>query len=71
MRITETYGSTTTDLYYSSQGQVLEEQVNGVTQARNVWSPVYVNAMVLRDQSSQGNGVLDQRCGWFRMPIGM
>ena len=28
---------------------------------RNVWSPVYVNALVLRDQSSLGNGTLDQR----------
>ena len=30
-------------------------------QAQNVWSPVYVNALVLRDQSSESNGVLDQR----------
>ncbi len=60
-RITETHGTTTTDLYLSAQGQVLEERVGGVVQARNVWSPVYVNAMVLRDQSSQHNGVLDQR----------
>jgi RHS repeat-associated protein len=60
-RITETHGSTTTDLYLSSAGQVLEERVGGVVQARNVWSPVYVNALVLRDQSSQHNGVLDQR----------
>jgi RHS repeat-associated protein len=60
-RITQTEGGTAMDLYYSSAGQVLEEDVGGVTQARNVWSPVYVNAMVLRDQSSQHNGVLDQR----------
>ncbi len=40
---------------------MLEEHVGGVVQARNVWSPVYVNALVLRDQSSQHNGVLDQR----------
>jgi RHS repeat-associated protein len=60
-RITETHGSTTTDLYLSAADQVLEEAVGGVTQARNVWSPVYVNALVLRDQSSQHNGVLDQR----------
>jgi hypothetical protein len=31
---------------------------NGVVQARNVWSPVYVDALILRDQSSQYNGVL-------------
>jgi RHS repeat-associated protein len=60
-RITETHGSTTTDLYYSSAWQVLEERVNGVLQARNIWSPVYVDALVLRDQSSQQNGTLDQR----------
>ncbi len=60
-RVTETHGDTTTTLYFSSAGQVLEEQVGGVTQARNVWSPVYVNALVLRDQSSEGDGTLDQR----------
>jgi RHS repeat-associated protein len=60
-RITETHGSTTRDLYFSSQWQVLEERVGGVVQARNVWSTVYVDGLVLRDQSSQGNGVLDQR----------
>ncbi len=60
-RITQTEGGTTTDLYYSSADQVLEEDIGGVAQARNVWSPVYVNALVLRDQSSQHNGVLDQR----------
>ncbi len=60
-RVTETHGDTTTDLYFSAAGQVLEEQVGGVTQARNVWSPVYVNALVLRDQSSEGDGDLDQR----------
>jgi RHS repeat-associated protein len=60
-RMTETHGSTTTALYYSDQWQVLEERVGGVVQARNVWSEVYVDALVLRDQSSAGNGVLDQR----------
>jgi RHS repeat-associated protein len=60
-RITETHGSTTTDLYLSAANQVLEERVGGVMQARNVWSPVYVNALILRDQSSQKNGTLDQR----------
>ena len=60
-RITETEGGTTTDLYYSSADQVLEEDVGGEVQAQNVWSPVYVNALVLRDQSSQHNGMLDQR----------
>ena len=60
-RITQTDGGTTTDLYYSAADQVLEEDVGGQVQAQNVWSPVYVNALVLRDQSSESNGVLDQR----------
>jgi RHS repeat-associated protein len=60
-RITETSSGTTTKLYFSAAGQVLEEQVGSATQARNVWSPVYVNALVLRDQSSAHNGTLDQR----------
>ena len=60
-RITETHGTTTTDLYYDASWEVVEERVNGQLQARNVWSPAAVDMMVLRDQSSQGNGVLDQR----------
>jgi YD repeat-containing protein len=53
-RITETHGSTTTDLYYSANWQVLEEKVNGQLQARYVWSPAGVDTLVLRDDSSQG-----------------
>jgi RHS repeat-associated protein len=51
------------DLYYSDQWQVLEERTRGIApaQAQNVWSPVYVDALVLRDQSSRGDGTLDQR----------
>ncbi len=45
---------TATDLYYSSQWQVLEEYVGGTAQDRYVWSPVYVDAMVLRDASVSG-----------------
>jgi RHS repeat-associated protein len=60
-RITETHGSTTRDLYYSDNWQVLEERVGGVVQARNVWTPVNLDTLVLRDQSSAGNGTLDQR----------
>jgi len=60
-RITETHGSTTTDLYYSANWQVLEERNNGQLQARYVWSPAGVDTLVLRDDSSQNNGVLDRR----------
>ena len=52
-RIKEMHGSTTTDLYYSNQWQVLEE-TQGTTvitvTADNVWSPVYVDALVLVKQ---------------------
>ena len=40
-RITENPG-TTTDLYFSSADQVLEERVSGVTKAQYVWSLTYV-----------------------------
>ena len=60
-RVTETHGSTTTDLYYSAGWQVLEERQGGVVQARYVWSPAGIDTLVLRDYSTQHNGVLDQR----------
>jgi RHS repeat-associated protein len=59
-RITEDRSGTVTTLYYSSQWQVVEEQVSGVTRYRYVWSPVYVNAMVFRDQLNS-DGSLNQR----------
>ncbi len=42
------------DFYYSNQGQVLEERESGASVAKRqyVWSAVYVDAMVLRDQDS-------------------
>jgi len=60
-RVTVTASGTTTDLYYSDQGQVLEEQVGGAATARYVWSPVYVNALVLRDNATGTPGTLNQR----------
>jgi RHS repeat-associated protein len=54
-RIEETASGTTTDLYYSTDWQVLEEQVSGVTKAQYVWSPVYVDAMVLRDRDADND----------------
>src|SRR5262249_32895850 len=54
---------TATDLYYSAAWQVLEERTGGVSTPtiHYVWSPVYVDAMVLRDRSTQNNGTLDER----------
>jgi RHS repeat-associated protein len=60
-RIQETSGGVTRDLYYSVLGQVLEEQVNGQAQVQNVWSPVYVNALVERDRDPNGSGTLSER----------
>lgn len=37
------------DLYYSAAWQVLEERSGSAIQAQYVWSPVYVDAIVLRD----------------------
>jgi len=60
-RVTQTAGGTTTDLYYSTQDQVLEEMVGGAATARYVWSPVYVNAMILRDRATGSPGTLNER----------
>jgi RHS repeat-associated protein len=51
-RITENPG-TLRDIYFSKYWQVVEEDVSGSMQDQYVWSPVYVNAMVERDTSSQ------------------
>jgi RHS repeat-associated protein len=60
-RVTRTASGTTTDLYYSADWQVLEEKVGANTAARYVWSPVYVDALVLRDRDTDANGTLDER----------
>jgi len=60
-RIQETAGGVTTDLYYSDAWQVLEERVGGQTMVQYVWSPVYVDALILRDRDSNGDGTLDER----------
>ena len=40
---------------------MLEERVGGQTMVQYVWSPVYVDALVLRDRDSNGDGTLDER----------
>jgi RHS repeat-associated protein len=61
-RIVENPG-TVHDLYYDAAWQVVEERWGGVSTAtiQYVWSPVYVDALVLRDRSTQNNGTLDER----------
>src|SRR5690606_36706173 len=46
-----------TGLYYSDQWQVLEERdiSSGAVQGQYVWSPVYVDAMVLRERDTDPN----------------
>jgi RHS repeat-associated protein len=52
---------TANDLYYSNQWQVLEERVGGNAKVHYVWSPVYVDALVLRDRDATGGGTLSER----------
>ncbi|MEJ5276030.1 MAG: hypothetical protein WHU94_08980 [Thermogemmata sp.] len=40
---------------------MLEERVGGETTVQYVWSPVYVDALILRDRDSDGDGTLDER----------
>jgi RHS repeat-associated protein len=59
-RIIEDDGTTEKHLYYSDQWQVLEERGGGNAVTQYVWSPVYVDAMILRDRdadASSGNGL--------------
>ncbi len=60
-RITVEQGETVTDRYFSSRWQLLEESIDGNSVRRYVWSPVYVDALVLRDRDTDGNGTLDER----------
>jgi RHS repeat-associated protein len=60
-RISETADGVTTDFYYSSSWQVLEERVGGQTTVQYVWSPVYVDALILRDRDTDADGTLDER----------
>ncbi|MFQ3649983.1 MAG: RHS repeat-associated core domain-containing protein [Gemmataceae bacterium] len=60
-RVQETAGGTTTDLYYSDAWQVLEERIGGQTTVQYVWSPVYVDALILRDRDTNADGTLDER----------
>lgn len=60
-RVSETKSGTTTDFYYSAAWQVLEERISGNAKVQYVWSPVYVDALILRDRDADGNGSLEER----------
>jgi RHS repeat-associated protein len=59
--VTDTVASTVTDRFFSGDWQLLETKVGSNTVTRNVWSPVYVDTLVLRDRDTDGNGSLDER----------
>ena len=48
-RITETHGDTTTDVYFDSQGQVVEERQGGYVTKQYVWNTDYVNDLLVQD----------------------
>jgi RHS repeat-associated protein len=54
-RIVETVSGTARDLYYSAAWQVLEEREGANVKVQHVWSPIYVDALVLRDRDADGN----------------
>ncbi|MDB5313221.1 MAG: hypothetical protein JWO38_7423, partial [Gemmataceae bacterium] len=66
-RVTNTVGSTTTNLYYSTSWQVVDEQVGTKYTTRYVWSLVYVDAMVLRDTDTSGTGLTATGTGYQRL----
>ena len=61
----------TTIRYYSNQDQVIEEQEASSSEVicgtRYVWSPVYVNAMVLRDTATSGDSLTYDSSGSQRI----
>jgi RHS repeat-associated protein len=53
------------DLYFSKDWQVLEERDNAMpatlVRSQYVWSPLYVDALVVRDRDPNGTGMFDER----------
>jgi RHS repeat-associated protein len=60
-RITEEASGSRRVLYYSADWQVVEERESGIVRAQNVWSPVYTDALILRDRDANGKGRLTER----------
>jgi RHS repeat-associated protein len=54
-RVTETHAGVTTDVYFSSAWQVVEERQSSTVQAQYVWSPVATDTLVERDRPTQNN----------------
>ncbi len=64
-------GQNGSQLIYSANWQVLEERdaATGKTQAQYVWSPVYVDAMILRDRDTDGDGDVRDAGGGERVYV--
>jgi RHS repeat-associated protein len=60
-RVTEGTAAAPRALYYSAGWQVIEERGSGLAVAQSVFSPVYADALVLRDRDTNGDGTLDER----------
>jgi RHS repeat-associated protein len=52
-RIQETAGSTTLDLYFSQDRNIIEQDVSGAVQATYVWNPLATNSLVERDRGAE------------------
>jgi RHS repeat-associated protein len=48
-------------LYYTPSWQLIEERESGIVVVRNVWSPAYIDGLILRDRDADSNGSLEER----------
>jgi len=54
-RVVETVDGTTRDLFYSDSWQVLEEREGSAVKVQYVWSPFYIDSLILRDRDEDGS----------------
>jgi RHS repeat-associated protein len=59
--VTDTEGTSLKDRFFGLKWRLFETKAGSNTVTRNVWSPAYVDAMVLRDRDTDNNGTLDER----------
>ncbi len=59
--VTDTEGTSLKDRFFGLKWQLFETKAGSNTVSRNVWSPAYVDGMVLRDRDTDSNGTLDER----------
>jgi len=59
--VTDTEGTSLKDRFFGLKWQLFETKAGSNTVTRNVWSPAYVDALVLRDRDTDSNGTLDER----------